>query len=145
MKWHRWWWHKYTKQGSLLAFSDIDRNQSLGLSPRSPCAGVAAGLIKKKREHSIKNRQKWHSVNTCLNTFKITTYPHLGHRSNMTGYSFYNCIRYQNAKTRLRICGNWHVFCKDANSVANAEIKTQLKLICQTFLITYKIQQNFTI
>jgi len=41
-----------------------------------------------------------------LNTFKITTFPHLVHRSNITEYSFYNCIRYRNAKTRQSICSN---------------------------------------
>jgi len=30
---------------------------------------------------------------TVLNTFKITTFPHLEHRSIMTEYLFYNCIR----------------------------------------------------
>jgi len=34
-----------------------------------------------------------------LNTFKIITFPHLEHRSNMTEYSFYNCTGYLNAKT----------------------------------------------
>jgi len=33
-------------------------------------------------------------------------YPHLKHRFNMTEYSFYNCIRYRNAKTRQSICRN---------------------------------------
>jgi len=28
-----------------------------------------------------------------LNTFKITSFPHHEHRSNMTEYSFYNCTR----------------------------------------------------
>jgi len=31
---------------SKLAFSDINCNRRLGLSPRSPCAGVATGLLK---------------------------------------------------------------------------------------------------
>jgi len=43
---------------------------------------------------------------SVLNTFKITTFPHHEQRSNMTEYSFYNCTRYQNAKTRQRICSN---------------------------------------
>jgi len=30
-----------------------------------------------------------------LNTFKITTFPHLERRRNMTEYSLYNCIRYR--------------------------------------------------
>jgi len=30
-----------------------------------------------------------------LNTFKITTFPHFEHRSNMTEYSFYKGIRYR--------------------------------------------------
>jgi len=38
-----------------------------------------------------------------VNTFKITTFPHLEHRSNMTEYSLYNCIKYRNAKTRQSI------------------------------------------
>jgi len=51
------------------------------------------------------------------------------------------------------IRSNQHVVSKDANCVANAEIKyvanaktkTQLKLICQIFHFAYKIKQNFTI
>ena len=45
--------------------------------------------VKKHKEHSLKNRQKWHSIDTCLNTFKLTAFSHLEHRSNMTEYSFY--------------------------------------------------------
>jgi len=56
-------------KASKLEFSDKDLNRRLGLSPRSPCAGVATGLLK-----TLKNRQKWHSIDTCLNTFKITTF-----------------------------------------------------------------------
>jgi len=41
----------------------------------------------------------------------------------MTEYSFFNCIRYRNAKTRQSICSNQQVLCKDANCVANVEIK----------------------
>ena len=52
------------------------------------------------QEHSLKNKQKWHSIDTCLNTFKITTFIHLEHKSIRTEYSFYNCIRYRNAKKR---------------------------------------------
>jgi len=43
----------------------------------------------------------------------------LEHRGNMTEYSFYNCIRYQNAKVRQSRCSNYQVVCKDANCVAN--------------------------
>jgi len=42
MKWDRGWWHAYTKQ----AFSSINRKRRLGSCPRSPCAGVATGLLK---------------------------------------------------------------------------------------------------
>jgi len=38
-----------------------------------------------------------------LNAFKITTFSHLEHRSNITEYSLYNCIRYRNAKTRQSV------------------------------------------
>jgi len=40
-------------------------------------------------------------------------------RGNMTEYSFYNCIRYRNAKIRQSICSNQQVVCKDASCVAN--------------------------
>jgi len=46
VKWDRGWWHKYTRK---LAFSDINRNRKLGLSPRSPCVRVATGLLKTPR------------------------------------------------------------------------------------------------
>jgi len=52
VKWDCRWWHKYTKQESKLAFSDTNRNRRLGLSPRSRCARVATGLLK-KQEHSL--------------------------------------------------------------------------------------------
>ena len=65
----------------------------------------------------------------------------------MTEYSFSNCIRYRNAKTRQSICSSQQVVCKDANCVANAETKynslmlpmqtqkdNELKLICQILL-----------
>jgi len=58
-----------------------------------------------------------------LNTFKITTFPHLDHRSNMNECSFYKGIIHRNAKTRPSICSNWQVVCKDANCATNAEIK----------------------
>jgi len=58
-----------------------------------------------------------------LNTFKLTTFPHLEHRSNMTEYSFYKGIRYRNAKTRQSMCSNWQVVCKEVNCVAYAQIK----------------------
>jgi len=41
------------------------------------------------------------------NTFKITTFPHLEHRHNMTEYSFYNRITYRNAETRQSICSKY--------------------------------------
>jgi len=34
-----------------------------------------------------------------------------------------NFAWHRNAKTRQSICSNWQVVCKDANCVANAEIK----------------------
>jgi len=54
-----------TYKASMLAFSDINPNRSLGRSPRSPCAGVATGLLKTPWTR-LKNRQKWHSIDTCL-------------------------------------------------------------------------------
>ena len=33
VKWDWWWWHKHRKQSSLLAFSNVNHNQRLGLSP----------------------------------------------------------------------------------------------------------------
>jgi len=33
-------------KASNIAFSDVNRNQKLGRSPRSPSAGVASGLLK---------------------------------------------------------------------------------------------------
>jgi len=48
---------------------------------------------------------------------------HILNRSNVTEYSFYNCIRYRNAKTRQSICSNQQVVWIDANCVANAKIK----------------------
>jgi len=36
----------YIYKASMLAFSDISRKRRLRLSPRSPCAGVATGLLK---------------------------------------------------------------------------------------------------
>jgi len=44
-----------------------------------------------------------------LNTFKITTFLLQKHIRNMTEYSFYNCIRYQNAKTRQSVCSKLSV------------------------------------
>jgi len=38
-----------------------------------------------------------------LGTFKITTLLHLERKSIMTEYSFYNCIRYRNAKRKQNI------------------------------------------
>jgi len=77
----------------------------------------------KHHEHSLKTGKNDTILIPVLNTFKITTFPHLEHRSNMTEYSFYNCIAYQNANTRQSICINQRmVCCKDANCVANAEI-----------------------
>jgi len=86
-----------------------------------------------------------------LNAFKITIFLHLEDKSMMTEYSFYNCIRYRNAKTWQNIRSNKQDVRKDANCVSNAEIKqlfsvantktkTQLKLICQIFHFAYKIQ-----
>jgi len=54
-----------TYKASKLAFSDIKRYRKLGRSPRSPYAGVVAGLLKTPRTQ-FKNRQKWHSIDTCL-------------------------------------------------------------------------------
>jgi len=51
---------------SKLAFSDVNRNRRFGQSPRSPCAGVATGLLKTPRTQLKKSRQRWHSIDTCL-------------------------------------------------------------------------------
>jgi len=53
-------------KASKLVFSDIYRIRRLGLSPRSSCAGVVTGLLKLSRKQLWKNRQIWHSNNTCL-------------------------------------------------------------------------------
>jgi len=48
---------------SKLAFSDINRNRRLGLSPRSPGAGVATGLLKPpitQLKKQAKMRQHWY-------------------------------------------------------------------------------------
>jgi len=61
----------------------------------------------------------------------------------MTEYSFYNCIRYRNAKTRQNICCNYEVVRKDANCVANAEIKcSYLALALQTQTNTIQIYMS---
>ena len=118
VKWDRGWWHKYTKQArvpqyksqtkvcygfflvfEILNFHQINSTQRLGLCSRSLCAGVGTGLLKTPRTQ-FKNQAKLHTTDTCLSTFKITTFPHLEHRSNMAEYSIYNCIRYRNVKTR---------------------------------------------
>jgi len=88
-----------------LAFSDTHRNRRLRLSPRSPSAGIATGLLK-HQEHSLKTGKNDTALIPVLNTFKTTTFPLLEYRSNMTEYPFYNCIRYRNAKTRQSICSN---------------------------------------
>jgi len=88
---------------SKLAF-DINRNRRLGLSP-SPCAGVATGLLKTPRIQ-LKYRKNHLASIPVLNTFKIITFPHLEHRRNLTGYSFYNCVTYRNTKTRQSIRSN---------------------------------------
>ena len=59
-----------TYKASKLAFSDINRNQKLGRSPRSPYAGVATGLSKTPRTHTDKNDT---ALIPVLNTLKITT------------------------------------------------------------------------
>jgi len=81
-----------------LTFFDIYRNRRLGISPRRPCTGAATGLLKTPRTQHKKTGKNDTALIPVLNTFEITTFPHLGHRNNMTEYSFYNCIRYQNAK-----------------------------------------------
>jgi len=45
-------------KASKLAFSDANRNQRLGLSPRSPCAAVATGLLKTPRTQ-LKKTEKY--------------------------------------------------------------------------------------
>jgi len=44
-------------QSKQIAFSDINRNWRLRLSPRSPCAGVATGLLKAPKTQ-YKNQAK---------------------------------------------------------------------------------------
>jgi len=69
-------------KASKLAFSDINRNRRLRPSPRSPCAGVATGPLKTPRTQ-LKKRAK-----TTQHGYlsKITTFPHLEHRSNIIEY-----------------------------------------------------------
>jgi len=43
---NRGWWHKYYIQSKQVALPNINRNQRLGLSSRSPCVGAASGLLK---------------------------------------------------------------------------------------------------
>jgi len=92
-------------KASLLAFSDIDRNQTRVKLQEPVCRSRywSVEYTENIAETTGKNDT---ALIPVLNTFKITTYPHLGHRSNMAEYSFYNCIRYQNAKTRQSICSN---------------------------------------
>jgi len=56
-----------------LALCDINRNRRLRLSPRNPCAGVATGLLKTQLETGKNDT----ALIPLLNTFKITTFPHL--------------------------------------------------------------------
>jgi len=93
---------------SKLTFSNINRNRKLGRSPSSPYAGVATShWAAKNNVNTIKKTGKNDTaLIPVLNTFKITTFLHLEHKSIMTEYSFHNCIRYWNAKTRQNICSN---------------------------------------
>jgi len=95
---------------SKLVFSNMNRNPRLGLRSRSPCAGVATGLLKTPRIQ-LKNRQNDTALIPVLNTFKITTFPLLEHRSNMTEYLFCNCIIYPNAKKRQSTCSKQLASC----------------------------------
>jgi len=145
VKWDRGERHKHTKQASLLAFSAINRNWRLGLRLRSPCAGVATGLLKTTTAQ-LKNRQKRHSIDTCLKTHskfssswtqKVTWLNTHSTTALDTGMQRQNKTYAATSKLSVRI--------KDANCVANAKTKIHLKLVCQTFHFAYEIQQNFII
>jgi len=71
----------------------------------APCAGVATGLLKTPRAQH-KTGKNDTALIPVLNTFKITTFQHLEHRSSMTEYSLCNGIRHQDTKTRQSICSN---------------------------------------
>jgi len=72
-----------TYKASKLAFSDIIHSPRLGQSPRSPCNGVATGLLKTPRTQLRPNKNDTGLI-PVLSTFKITTFLHLEHRSDMT-------------------------------------------------------------
>jgi len=55
--------------------------------------------IKNAKNTALKTSKNATALIPVLNTFKITTFPNLQRISNMTEYSFYNCIKYGNAKT----------------------------------------------
>jgi len=59
-----------------LDFSDINRNRRLPLSPRSPCVGVANGLLKTLKTQ-LKTGKNDTALIPVLNTFKITACPYL--------------------------------------------------------------------
>jgi len=99
------WVVQQTYKASKLAFSDINRNRKLGRSPRSPYVGVATGMLKTPSTQ-LKPGKNDTALLLVLNTFKITTFLHLEHKSIMTECLFYNCIRYRNAKTRQKTRSN---------------------------------------
>jgi len=107
-------------KGSELAFSGINHNQRLGLSP---FAGVATGLLKTPRTQ-LENTGRNDTVPIpILNTFQITTFTHLYYRRKMTDYSFYSCIRYRNATTRQSVCRTSRLSVKMQIVLSNRKIK----------------------
>ena len=107
-------------KASKLAFSDINRNWRLGLSP---CTGVATGLLKTPRtqlEKQAKMTQQWSLSEThsksqlfhILNT-KVTRLNTHSTKSLDTEPKCKDTTKHS----------NWQVVCKDANCVASAEIK----------------------
>jgi len=70
-------------KGSKLAFSGINSNQRLGLSP---FAGVATGLLKTPRTQLENTGRNDTAPMPILNTFIVKTFPHLEYRCDMTDY-----------------------------------------------------------
>ena len=73
---------------SKLSFSDTNSYRRLGLNQWNPCAEVTTGLLKTPRKQLTKRGKNDTALIPILNTFNITTFPHLEHRSNMTEYSY---------------------------------------------------------
>jgi len=122
VKWERGWWHLHRKRASSRSPIQAVIEDS-GEAQGAPMCRSSHWAVKNTKNTASKTGESDTTLIPVLNTFKITTFPHLEQRSIMTEYSFYNCIRYRNAKTRQNIRSNQQVVRKDASCVANAEIK----------------------